>query len=104
PLGDKSGALPARHEVCDDRGPRGVPGRCVPVNVYESILERRRAGRLHMTLLDPDKQSATEAASLAGEAGRAGTDAIMVGGSRRSRWRTWSSNRGCVPGRSAMLS
>src|SRR5437867_11050592 len=81
PLGDKSGALPARHEVCDDRGPRGVPRRCVPVNVYESILERRRAGRLHMTLLDPDKHSATEAASLAAEAGRAGTDAIMVGGS-----------------------
>lgn len=51
------------------------------MNVYESILERRRAGRLHMTLLDPDKQSAKEAASLAGEAGRAGTDAIMVGGS-----------------------
>src|SRR2546422_247191 len=34
-----------------------------------------------MTLLDPDKQSATEAATLAAEAGRAGTDAIMVGGS-----------------------
>ena len=51
------------------------------MNVYESILERRRAARLHMTLLDPDKQSATEAATLAAEAGRAGTDAIMVGGS-----------------------
>src|SRR6266704_594158 len=81
PLGGKSGALPARHEVCDDRGPRGVPRRCVPVNVYESILERRRAGRLHMTLLDPDKQTAKEAAGLAADAGRAGTDAIMVGGS-----------------------
>ena len=51
------------------------------MNVYESILERRRASRLHMTLLDPDKQTATEAATLAAEAGRAGTDAIMVGGS-----------------------
>src|SRR2546422_8344527 len=81
PLGRKSGALPARHEVCDDRGPRGVPRRCVPVNVYESILERRRRGRLHMTLLDPDKQTAKEAAGLAADAGRAGTDAIMVGGS-----------------------
>src|SRR5207245_9941903 len=80
PLGRKSGALPARHEVCDDRGPRGVPRRCVPVNVYESILERRRKGRLHMTLLDPDKQTAKEAAGLAADAGRAGTDAIMVGG------------------------
>jgi len=51
------------------------------VNVYESILERRRTARLHMTLLDPDKQTAEDAASLAGEAGDAGTDAIMVGGS-----------------------
>ena len=34
-----------------------------------------------MTLLDPDKQTAEDAASLAGEAGDAGTDAIMVGGS-----------------------
>ncbi len=34
-----------------------------------------------MTLLDPDKQSAEEAATLAAEAGSAGTDAIMVGGS-----------------------
>ena len=51
------------------------------MNVYESILERRRKGRLHMTLLDPDKQTAKEAAGLAADAGRAGTDAIMVGGS-----------------------
>jgi phosphoglycerol geranylgeranyltransferase len=51
------------------------------VNVYESILERRRTAHLHMTLLDPDKQSAEDAATLAAEAGRAGTDAIMVGGS-----------------------
>ena len=51
------------------------------MNVYESILERRRKGRLHMTLLDPDKQTAKEAGGLAADAGRAGTDAIMVGGS-----------------------
>lgn len=51
------------------------------MTVYESILERRRSGRLHMTLLDPDKQSAEEAAKLAAEAAAAGTDAIMVGGS-----------------------
>ncbi|MCI4372016.1 MAG: geranylgeranylglyceryl/heptaprenylglyceryl phosphate synthase, partial [Thermoplasmata archaeon] len=38
-------------------------------------------GRLHMTLLDPDKQTAEEAAKLASEAAEAGTDAIMVGGS-----------------------
>jgi phosphoglycerol geranylgeranyltransferase len=51
------------------------------VNVYESIVQSRQKARLHMTLLDPDKQSAKEAATLAAEAGRAGTNAIMVGGS-----------------------
>jgi len=51
------------------------------VNVYESIVERRRKGPLHMTLLDPDKQSPQEAASMSSEAATAGTDAIMVGGS-----------------------
>ena len=51
------------------------------MNVYESILERRRKGPLHMTLLDPDKQTPTDAASLSSEAASAGTDAIMVGGS-----------------------
>ncbi len=51
------------------------------MTVYESILERRRGGRLHMTLLDPDKQSADDAARLGAEAAAAGTDAIMVGGS-----------------------
>ena len=51
------------------------------MNVYESILERRRKGPLHMTLLDPDKQAAPEAAALSSEAAAAGTDAIMVGGS-----------------------
>jgi phosphoglycerol geranylgeranyltransferase len=34
-----------------------------------------------MTLLDPDKQAAPEAAALSSEAAAAGTDAIMVGGS-----------------------
>ncbi len=34
-----------------------------------------------MTLLDPDKQSAEEAGSLASAAAKAGTDAIMIGGS-----------------------
>jgi len=51
------------------------------VNVYESILERRRKGPLHMTLLDPDKQAPAEAAALSSEAAAVGTDAIMVGGS-----------------------
>jgi len=51
------------------------------MKVYESLLERRGRGRLHMTLLDPDKQIPAEAGSLAREAAKAGTDAIMVGGS-----------------------
>src|SRR3989454_9607551 len=81
PLGGESRAVPARDEVRDDRRPRGLPRRCVRVNVYESILERRRKGPLHMTLLDPDKQTPPDAASLSSEAAAAGTDAIMVGGS-----------------------
>ena len=51
------------------------------MNVYESILERRRKGPLHMTLLDPDKQTPRDAAALSSDAAAAGTDAIMVGGS-----------------------
>ena len=51
------------------------------MNVFESIVERRRKGPLHMTLLDPDKQSAEDAASMSSEAAAAGTDAIMIGGS-----------------------
>lgn len=51
------------------------------MTVFERLMDRRRTSRLHMTLLDPDKQSATEAARLAGTAERAGSDAIMIGGS-----------------------
>lgn len=51
------------------------------MTVFEKLMDRRRTSRLHMTLLDPDKQSATEAARLAGTAERAGSDAIMIGGS-----------------------
>ena len=51
------------------------------MTVYERLLEMRRTSRLHMTLLDPDKQSAEDAGALAGEVTRAGTDAIMIGGS-----------------------
>src|SRR6266480_2851401 len=81
PLGGKSGAVPARGEVRHHRRPRSLPRRCARVNVYESILERRRKGPLHMTLLDPDKQAPAEAAALSSEAAAVGTDAIMVGGS-----------------------
>jgi len=51
------------------------------VTVYEYLVERRSKGRLHMTLLDPEKQTPEEAGKLAAEAAQAGTDAIMVGGS-----------------------
>lgn len=51
------------------------------MTVYESLLERRTRGRLHMTLLDPDKQSAAEAGRIAADAAKSGTDAIMIGGS-----------------------
>lgn len=51
------------------------------MKVYDYLLERRSHGRLHMTLLDPDKQSPEEARKLAADAASAGTDAIMIGGS-----------------------
>lgn len=51
------------------------------MNVYQYLRDRRSRGPLHLTLLDPEKQSADVAGELAGEAADAGTDAIMVGGS-----------------------
>lgn len=41
----------------------------------------KRHGAGHLTLIDPDSQSPSEAASMAEAATRGGTDAIMVGGS-----------------------
>ena len=51
------------------------------MTVYEYIMKRLESERLHMTLLDPDKQKPQEAGQLAEAAASAGTDAIMVGGS-----------------------
>jgi len=51
------------------------------MTVLEYLLERLAAHRLHMTLLDPEKQSPDSASHIAAEATEAGTDAIMVGGS-----------------------
>lgn len=51
------------------------------MTVYDSLLRRRAEVRLHMTLLDPDKQSAQEAGRIAAGAATSGTDAIMIGGS-----------------------
>jgi len=51
------------------------------MNVLTYILDRIAAGKVHMTLIDPDKQSPAEAADLAATAAGSGTDAVMVGGS-----------------------
>jgi len=51
------------------------------MKVYNYIRDRRAKVRLHMALLDPDKQTPEEAGRLAKDATKAGTDAIMVGGS-----------------------
>lgn len=51
------------------------------MTVYEYLIERRTKGPLHMTLLDPDKQTPRDAGEMAAHAAKARTDAIMVGGS-----------------------
>jgi len=51
------------------------------VKVKDYIHERVRGGTMHMTLLDPAKQSPERAAEMASVAEGMGTDAIMVGGS-----------------------
>ena len=51
------------------------------MKVLGYILDRVARGKVHMTLIDPDKQVAGEAGRLASMASDAGTDAMMVGGS-----------------------
>lgn len=51
------------------------------MTVLRYLLDRVAAGKVHMTLIDPEKQAAGEAVDLAATAARAGTDAIMIGGS-----------------------
>jgi len=51
------------------------------MKVYDYLMGRRAKAHLHMTLIDPDRQSPSDAAMVAREAARAGTDAFMVGGS-----------------------
>ncbi len=50
------------------------------MTVKEYIMERIENGSMHMTLLDPDKQSAEDAAKIAVKCKDAGTDAFMIGG------------------------
>jgi phosphoglycerol geranylgeranyltransferase len=53
-----------------------------------TILKRLRVirarTRVHMTLIDPDKQTPAEAGRIAALAARAGSDAIMIGGSSKT--------------------
>lgn len=51
------------------------------MKVKEYITETLKKHKMHMTLIDPEKQSSSESADIALKACRAGTDAIMVGGS-----------------------
>ena len=51
------------------------------MNVQATLWEKMKSETLHMTLLDPNKQTPDMAAEITGEACELGTDAIMVGGS-----------------------
>lgn len=51
------------------------------MKVKEYLLKKMSEGTVHMTLIDPDKQPADEAAKIALTAEKLGTDAIMIGGS-----------------------
>lgn len=51
------------------------------MKVLERIRLIRSHARLHMTLIDPDKQPPLDAGRIAAAAARAGSDAIMIGGS-----------------------
>ena len=51
------------------------------MRVIDYIKSKMKLETLHMTLIDPDKSTPDECAELAFIAFRAGTDAIMVGGS-----------------------
>lgn len=51
------------------------------MKVHEYIIETLGKHKMHMTLIDPAKQPSKESGEIAAKAKRAGTDAIMVGGS-----------------------
>lgn len=51
------------------------------LKILQYIMNKLRSEKLHMTLLDPEKQSPSEAGDMAEEMENLGTDAIMVGGS-----------------------
>ncbi len=51
------------------------------MKVREYLERKLGRGKVHMTLLDPDKRTPKETASLAVHSCKVGTDAVMVGGS-----------------------
>ncbi len=51
------------------------------MKVRDYILQTLEKHKLHMTLIDPAKQGPEKSGEIAAKATRAGTDAIMVGGS-----------------------
>ncbi len=51
------------------------------MKVRDYITQTLKKHKMHMTLIDPAKQSARVSGEIAAKACRAGTDAIMVGGS-----------------------
>ena len=51
------------------------------MNVLDTLKGKLETKKLHMTLLDPDKQEPDAAGQIAGSAESIGTDAIMLGGS-----------------------
>ncbi len=53
----------------------------ISLRVWDYFNAKLTQERLHLTLLDPNKQSAKAAAEMAGQASDAGTDGIMIGGS-----------------------
>jgi phosphoglycerol geranylgeranyltransferase len=51
------------------------------MKVWQAIERELGRGRVHMTLLDPEKLGAEEIAGICASAARSGTNAIMLGGS-----------------------
>ncbi len=51
------------------------------MNVLNYIFEKLKNGKMHMTLLDPAKQTPEKSAEIAEYIEKLGTDAIMIGGS-----------------------
>jgi phosphoglycerol geranylgeranyltransferase len=51
------------------------------MKAYDYILKKVQEEKMHMTLIDPDKQKPAEAGKMAGKAVELGSDAMMIGGS-----------------------